>query len=174
MTKEEFRRVEAWLYSIRYLPLAIEDLKKALELLETRASSPPSWTSHMTLVPVVGGEQDSRQARWVEFLDDYETRRRELLRQISIRENKLSSYKRVMELLEAQNSQYTQLVRAKYINIVRPDSAIYEGILFVSKNLFYEMRLYVVKAFSYALPGQFDDYSGRKEGEKRDQKPQKP
>jgi hypothetical protein len=155
LTAQEFRRVEAWLYDVRRLASAIESLKIKLNQLETRAASPPAWVSNPDAIKVTGGIQESRLEKWVEFLDGYEFERQEILYKIRLRENKLETYEKVMDLLRSENGQYCQLVRAKYINRIRPDSAIYEGILFTSRSGFYRMRDYVLQAFWDCMPGQF-------------------
>lgn len=155
MTDEDFRKVEAWLYSIPRIEIALHNLKMELERLETKRQSPPTWMSNPNAVPVAGGELDSRQQKWIEFLDEYEIRRNELLEQIRYREQQIECFNRVLDMLRAENGQYAQLVKAKYIEKVKPDSAIYDGILVVSERTFYRMRAYVVKTFYECLPAQF-------------------
>jgi hypothetical protein len=77
LQEEDFRRVEAWLYSIPRIEIALENLKLALERLETKKASPPTWISNPGAVHVSGGQLDSRQQRWVEFLDEYDIRKNE-------------------------------------------------------------------------------------------------
>lgn len=155
MTKQEFRRVEAWLYSIPRMRIAIENLKSELEKLDTKAASPPTWMSNPNTIPVRSGNLDSKQEKWLEFMDEYPLRRQEILQQIRDREQQLACFEKVMEMLRAENGQYAQLVKAKYIEKVRPDWVIWETILFVGKTKFYEMRQYVVRAFFDCLPAQF-------------------
>lgn len=164
MTDEEFRRVEAWLYKIPRIEIALENLKLELQRLETKHQSPPTWVSNPNVVPVTGGNLDNWLEKWVEFEDEYDIRRNELLQQIQAREHQLACFNKVLDMLRAENSQLVQLVKAKYIDKIRPDSAIYNGILFVSKNTFYKMRYYVVKAFYDCLPGQFGDFLVTKRG----------
>ena len=65
-------------------------------------------------------------------------------------------------MLRVENSQLAQLVKAKYIDKIKPDSAIYDDVMFVSKTRFYEMRYYVVGVFFECLPGQFPNDSRTK------------
>lgn len=147
--------MEAWLYSIPRLRIAIENLKLELERLDTKAASPPTWVSNPN-TPVRGGNNlDSRQQKWLEFMDEYPLRRKEILQQIQDRERQLECFEKVMDMLRAENGQYAQLVKAKYIDKVRPDWVIYNNILSVSERTFYRMRAYVVKTFYECLPAQF-------------------
>lgn len=155
MTAEDFRRVEVWLYSISRASIALETLKLDLEKLDTRAASPPRWMSNLSLAPAFGGSTDSRQAKWVEFLDEYQVRRNDILEQIREKRQQLICFERVMKMLRNENSQLVQLVRKKYVEKVQPDHLIYENVLFVGKTTFYELRRYVVAAFLECLPGQF-------------------
>lgn len=155
MTHEDFRRVEAWLYNIPRVQIAIENLRHELERLDTKRNSPPTWMSNPDAVPVMGGELDSRQARWVEFLEEYPVRRAELLATITEREQQLKCFKQVLDILQAEDSRLAQLVRKKYIEKMRPDRAVWENVLFVSKPTYYRMRIYVVQAFFDCLPGYF-------------------
>jgi hypothetical protein len=159
MDEQDFRRVEAWLYSIPRIEIALDDLKLTLERLETKRATPPAWLSHPEATPVSGSQVDSRQQRWVEFLDTFDERAEELQGQIRYREQQLQCFNKVMDILRAENSQLAQLVRAKYIDKIKPDSAIYEGVLFVSKTRYYEMRHYAVNVFFECMPGQFPNYS---------------
>lgn len=163
MTDRDFRRVEAWLYSIPRMSIAIEDLKLALGRLETKRQSPPTWVSNPRALPVTGGEIDSKQQRWIEFLEKYDEQRCELLQQIHYRGDQIKCYQQVMDLLRRENGQLVQLVRKKYIEKVRPDQVIWETVLFVGKTKFYEMRRYIVQTFYECLPAQF--LKGRTKGE---------
>ena len=107
MTKEDFRRVEAWLYGIPRVEIALETLKMDLEKLETKAASPPTWMSVPTGgMPTGGGTSCSRQERWVEFLDEYPVKRNEILEGIRERRQQLTCFEKVMDMLRAENSQY--------------------------------------------------------------------
>ena len=157
LTAQEFRRVEVWLYDVRRLAPAIESLKLIRQLGDQGAASPPTWVSDPDAIRVTGGKQDSRLEKWVEWLDGYESERWEILDKLKTKENSLAGYEAVMKLLQSEQDggQLCQLVRAKYINRVRPDSAIYEYILFVGKGLFYTLRRYVLYTFFDCLPGEF-------------------
>jgi len=156
LTAEEFRRVEAWLYSIPRVKIALSTLKLDLEKLDTKAASPPTWMSNPGGIPITGGDLDSRQAKWVEFMDEYPIRRNEILEQIRERRQQLICFERVMGMLRAENVQLAQLVIKKYIEKQQPDSLIYETVLFVGHSKFYEMRRYIVQAFYECFPGQFN------------------
>lgn len=164
MTADDFRRVEAWLYSIPRIKIALGTLQLELEKLDTKASSPPRWMSNPEAIPTTGGDLDSRQAKWMEFMDEYPVRRAEIVEQIRERRQQLTCFERVMGMLRAENSQLAQLVNKKYIEKVQPDRVIYETVLFVGHSKFYEMRRYVIQAFFECLPGQFK--TRRKRGEK--------
>ena len=165
MTYDEFRRVEAWLYSIPRVQLAIENLMMELEKLDTRAASPPSWMSNPNATAVSGGgSMDSCQAKYMEFMDEYGLRRREVELAILERRQQLECFERVLDMLRTENGQLAQLVRKKYIEKIKPDVTIYETILFVGHSKFYEMRRYTVEAFFECLPGQFNER--RKRGQK--------
>ncbi len=155
MTKQEFRRVEAWLYSIPRLKIAVENLKLELERLDTKAASPPTWVSNPNAPAKGGNNLDSRQEKWLEFLDEYPLRRQEILQKIQEREQQLAGFEKVLDMLRNENGQYAQLVKAKYIEKVKPDSVIYNKLLVVSERTFYRMRIYVVKTFYECLPAQF-------------------
>lgn len=166
MTAEDFRRVEAWLYSIPRAHIALDTLKIDLEKLDTRAASPPSWMSNPNAQFSTGGGIDSRQAKWMEFIDEYQVRRNEILEGIRERRQQLVCFEKVMRMLRAENGQYVQLVQKKYIEKVQPDNVVYENILYVGHSKFYEMRRYVVAAFFECLPGQFPKKERRNCGEK--------
>ncbi|MCL6479639.1 MAG: hypothetical protein K6T65_14755 [Peptococcaceae bacterium] len=155
MTNEEFRKVEAWLYSIPRVRISLETLEIDLERLDTKAASPPTWMTNLNAVPVVGGDQDSRQAKWMEFMDEYHIRRNDILERIQERQQQLLCFEKVLDMLRAENAQLAQLVRKKYIEKIQPDRIIWETVLFVGHSKFYEMRRYVVQAFFECLPGQF-------------------
>jgi len=155
--REEFGHVESWLYSIPRVRIALETLKNDLDKLKTKAASPPTWVSNPGAVPVSGGNLDSRQSRWVEFMDEYPLRQAEILEAIQDRRQQLACYERVIQMLRAENSQLVQLVEKKYIEKVKPDGVIYDTVLFVGKTSFYEMRRYVVTSFYQCLPGRFQN-----------------
>lgn len=155
MDNQDFRRVEAWLYSIPRIEIALENLKIELERLETRRQSTPTWMPNPNAVPVTGGQLDSRQQKWVEFLSEYDERKRELQEQIRYRENQIECFQLVMNMLRQENAQLVQLVRKKYIEKVQPDWVIWKRVLFVGKTKFYEMRQYAVQSFFECLPAQF-------------------
>jgi len=155
MTNEEFRRVEAWLYSIPRIEIALESLKLELETLDTRAASPPTWMSNPSPVFVMGGDMDSRQARWVEFMDEYQVRRNEITEKIREREQQLACFEKVMDMLRSEDGKLAQLVRKKYVDKVRPDRTIWKDEIFVGKTTFYAMRNYTVRVFFESLPGLF-------------------
>ncbi|TYO94542.1 hypothetical protein [Desulfallas thermosapovorans] len=154
MTAEDFRRVKAWLYSIPRLKIAIENLRIELEKLDTRAASPPRWVSNPAGTFSTGGIIDSRQVRWVEFMDEYPLRRREIELDIHERQQQLECFERVMDMLRKEDARLVQLVRKKYLEKVH-DRDIWENVLYTSKATFYRMRIYVVEAFYECLPGQF-------------------
>jgi hypothetical protein len=155
LDKQQFRQVERWLYNIPYVEYALGNLRDALERLETRHASPPSWMPNLSLAPGGGGEESSRQQRWVEFEEEYPEKKRELQHQINEREAKIRGFYDVLDMLTAEDGSYSQLIRAKYIRTVFPDSAIYGGILFVSRRTFYRMRSHVVRTYFNCLPAQF-------------------
>jgi hypothetical protein len=84
-------------------------------------------------VPVTGGNLDSRQQRWVEFLDDYDNKRNDLLRQIEDKEWQIECYDQALDLFRQEDGKLAQFVRYKYITKIKPDSVIWENHIFVSK-----------------------------------------
>ncbi len=156
MTAEEFRQVEAWLYSIPRVLIALETLKMDLEKLDTRAASPPRWMSNPNALFSTGGGFDSRQLKWVEFMDEYQVRRNEILEKIRERRQQVRCFEKVMNMLRAENGQLAQLVNKKYIEKVQPDRVIWDVIM-VSERTFYRMRRYVVESFFECLPGRFQN-----------------
>ncbi len=157
MNSSDFGRVEAWLYSIPRLQIAIENLNLELDKLDTRAASPPRWMSNPDAVPSTGCDVDSRQAKWMEFMDEYELRRQEIERKLEDRRRQIRCFDRVMDMLREESALYSQLVRKKYLEKIKPDKKIWEHHLYVGKTKFYEMRIYVVEAFFECLPGQFPE-----------------
>lgn len=154
MTHDDFRRVEAWLYSIPRLEVAIETLQLELEKLDTKAASPPRWLSNPAGTFSSGGNLDSRQVKWVEFMDEYPVRRNEVLEAIRERRQQVACFNKVMDMLRAENGQLAQLVRKKYLEKVQPDRVIWDHIV-VSERTFYRMRRYVVESFYECIPGEF-------------------
>jgi hypothetical protein len=155
LTTDEFARVEKWLYSIPRIEIAVETLTLEIERLNTKAVTPPTWMSTPNGGMPTGGTSCSRQENWVEFLDEYPVRKNELLDKIEDRQKQLKCYEKVMNILRAEDSRYTQLVWNKYIKKVTPDRIIWEEHLFISKSSFYRMRSYIVESFLECLPGQF-------------------
>lgn len=155
MTGEDFRRVEAWLYSIPRMEIALDNLRRELGGLDTRAASAPVVLSNPTGIHVTGGNQDSLQDRWVEFLSDYQVRRKEIQERIMQYQEQLDSFNRVLEMLKNENSQLERLVKKKYIEKVKPDQIIWDTVLFVGKATFYRMRIYILGTFFECLPYKF-------------------
>jgi hypothetical protein len=147
LTEQEYRQVEKWLYSITRIEIAIEGLKKALEQLDTRRASPPTWMSNPTAIPVMGGDLDSRQQRWAEFLDEYNNQRTDLLQHIQEKESQLDCFNKVLDQLRDEDGKLAQLVRYKYLHKIKPDSVIYENHIYVSRTEFYRMRSYIIQFF---------------------------
>ncbi len=155
MTKEEAQRVKRWLYSIPAIEYSIINLQRALDDLETRRQSPPTWMSNPDAVGVTGGEETSRQETWAIFLDQYEARRSYLEDLIRQRTIKVAQYREVMELLAQENSLAAQAIRKKYYDKVKPDRDIYRLFLFCSEETFYRLLRKGIRFYYEALPEVF-------------------
>jgi len=158
LTKEEAKRVKAWLYSISKTEYALENLKRALEDLETRYQSPPTWMRNPDAVAVMGGEETSKQETWVQFLEYYPARKSFLEDKIAAHERKLQQYRETLELMAA-DPQWGQLgkdiIRLKYYRRVRPDRAIYTMFLFCTEETFYRAHRRAIQFFYDVLPDVF-------------------
>lgn len=158
MDRNDTKRVKAWLYSIRKTELALVNLRQALAELETRRESPPTWMRSPELVSVVGGESESKQENWVEFLEVYPARKSFLEDNIVKHETKLRQYRETLEVL-AQDQKWgyigAEIIRKKYYCKIQPDKAIYTMFLFCSPETFYRAHRRALQFFFDVLPDVF-------------------
>lgn len=155
MTKKERAKVVQWLHSIPKTEYSIGNLRRALEDLETRYQSPPTWMSNPDAIGVMGGIEESKQETWVQFLDAYPARKSYLEDLIEKRTLKVRQYFEVLELLAQENSLAAQAIRKKYYEKVKPDKAIYTMFLFCSEEWFYKLLRKGIRFYYEALPEVF-------------------
>lgn len=146
--------VEKWLHSISKLQLAVKTLQIKLDILDTRAASPPRWVSNPMVAINAGSSADSRQARYVEFLDEYPHQRKDLELAILERQQQLKCFDLVLKMLREENIRLAQLVDCKYLHKMN-DQKIWEDVLYTSKSTFYRLKEQAVEAFYECLPGEF-------------------
>jgi hypothetical protein len=151
--RNDFKRVERWLFSIPKKYIALDSLRARLDALDTKAASPPRWIPTLEQVPAFGGETESRQQRWVEFMEQYPVEREFLAKEIKRLEEALSLYERVMMELNKEDELYHRLIRLKYEKKWENDRVWAE--LHISKATFFRMRYRLVQTFYECLPGEF-------------------
>lgn len=157
MTKQERKKVVQWLYSIPAIEYSVGNLKRALEDLETRYNSPPTWMSNPDALGVMGGDETSRQETWAIFLEQYPARKSYLEDLIAQRTNKVRQYHEVLSLLAQENSLAAQVIRKKYYDKVKPDRDIYRLFLFCSEETFYRALRRGIRFYFTTLTGVFSN-----------------
>ncbi|NPV90114.1 MAG: hypothetical protein HPY50_04970 [Firmicutes bacterium] len=155
MDNSEFRRVEAWLYGIPRMEMALENLKLELGRIDSQAASPPMAASNPSGIRVTGGRRDSMLDNWVEFLNDCEIRQGEIRERIKHLQEQIDWFNRVLRLLERENPLLVLLVKKKYLERVKPDQIIWDTVLYVGKTKFYDMRRQALEVFLECLPMSF-------------------
>lgn len=156
MTQEEVKRVKSWLYSIRRSEIALANLTKALEELESRHYSPPTWMQAPPEAVMVSGSMGgSKQEAWTEFLDEYPARRSFLEDNIVKHSSKISCFWTTLDLLAEEDNVGAQAIRKKYYDKVRPDKAIYTMFLFCSEETFYRALRRALHFYYDVLPDIF-------------------
>ena len=132
MTKEEVGRVEHWLYSIPRTELALANLRRALDDLEQRMESPPTWMQAPSMAPIRGSQE-----AWLQFLDEYPARKSFLEYNIDRHNQKIKRLWEALDALKSEDSRAAEVIRKKYYDHVRPDRSIYTMFLFCGADLFY-------------------------------------
>lgn len=158
MTEQDGKAVKQFLYSIRRTELAIINLEKALEELDTRRESPPDWMSRLDAVGGSGGGGGSKLESWTEFLDTYPARRSYLEDQLKQHRRKVEQYNQAVEMISKEprwGALGKDIVRLKYYQHVRPDRAIYTLYLFCAERTFYEAHRRALKMVYDILPDRF-------------------
>ena len=155
MTKQERTKVIRWLRSIPGTEYSITSLTRALEALESRKESPPTWMSNPDAVAAMGGEDTSKQEQWLEFLEAYPARKSYLEDLIAQRTRKVEQFWEVLDLLARENGLGAQAIRKKYYDQVRPDRDIFRYHLFCSEDWFYKCLRRGVRFYFDTLPDLF-------------------
>jgi hypothetical protein len=159
MTKQEIAAVKAYLYSIKRTEIAIINLTRALEDLDTRMQSPPTWMSNPEAVGVYGASNESRQETWVMFQEAYPERRAFLNDKLHEKRRKVEEYETTLAAMVQEGNWgplAVQIVKYKYNMRVSPDSAIYLYHLFCTKETFYRLHRRALQFFCDALPHRFE------------------
>ncbi|TWH49608.1 DUF1492 domain-containing protein [Sporomusa sp. KB1] len=155
MNQQEKKAVIQYLYSIKRTELAITNLERAIEDLETRRESPPVWMHNLDSVSVTGGMESSKQEAWVQFIEAYPERKSFLKDQLQQKQNKIQQYNEIITALSREGnwgSLAAQIIRHRYIQRISPDKAIYTLFLFCSESTFYKTHRQALKYFNDVLP----------------------
>ncbi|MBM7866003.1 hypothetical protein GTO89_06385 [Heliobacterium gestii] len=158
LNRETAKQVQAWLLSIRKTEVALANTKRALDDLETRRASPPTWVSQLSVAKGAGGVPESRQEAWVIFLEEYPLKKSYLEDRIEQFERKLAQYRHVLETMAEESRWGTagaELIRRKYYQQIQPDSVIYQMHLFCSKETFYRIHRKALQYCYDVLPDLF-------------------
>lgn len=157
MTEAERKKVQHFLRSIRKAELAVIDLNRAIEDLDTRRESPPTWMINLESAGVSGGIGENRLETWAEFIDTYEARRSFLREMLRRNARKVEDYKRTMEAL-AHEDNYgclaVEIINLKYYRKV-PDEVACRYHLFCAKRTYYRTHVAGLIFFCEALPSRF-------------------
>jgi len=155
MDSNDFKRVEAWLYSIPKTRIAYENLNNRLNSLHKKMNLIPAvQATKYENGKVSGGIKESQQEKWIERMASLLDERQAVLEALNKKRKKLKCFEQVMELLGRENEKYPEIVEKKYIYRIKPDVRIYRS-LYLSERHFYRMRRYVVQTFFNCLPGEF-------------------
>jgi hypothetical protein len=158
MDGQEAQRVKQFLYSIRTTEFAIGNLERAIEDIETRHESPPTWSPHLDTAGVSGGSGASKLETWTEFLvDTYDARRSFLADSLAQHKRKVQQYEDTLLAMVGERWGHlgAEIVRLKYHKRVRPDSAIYCYHLFCAERTFYQAHNRALQFFYEAMPDRF-------------------
>lgn len=157
MTKTEQKRITQFLYSIPTTEFAIENIKNDIELLDQRMQTPPKITSGEG--GIMGGEECSKEERWVLFVDQYQERREYLTAMLAQHQLKVSDYYNTLDKM-AELHDWGRLARQicndKYYRRRSPDVAIYSQ-LFCAERTFYKHLGQAQRFFLECLPNRFAD-----------------
>lgn len=155
MTKQEARRVHAWLHSIRRTERALENLRVALDDLETRYASPPTWMRSLKEVTVTESAVDtSKQEAWAAFLEEYPARKSFLQDVIRQHERKLEAWRDTLEDLRREDPLAAAVVKDVFYFRIRPYEAVWRREA-VSNTTFYRALNFGMKFFFETLPHLF-------------------
>lgn len=157
MTKQEQAAVKQWLHSIKRSELAIINLTKAIEEIETRRESPPTWMPRYEMSGG-GGNGGSKQESWVEFVDQYDARKKYLEQELTRIKNKVEQYNNTLDNMNNEpqwGSLAVQIIKAKYYKHISPDFAIFTYHLFCSKETFYRTHRKALQFIVDVLPNIF-------------------
>ena len=158
MNKAEQKRVKQFLYSIKVTELAIFNLQRAIDDLDTRKASPPTWMSNPDVCGVSGGSAGSQQESWVEFLDAYPARRSFLTDTMDRHRRKVADYNETIDSMR-ETEQWgplgADIIRLKYYHHIHPDQTIWCYHLFCSKAAFYRTHYAALRFFYEVLPQRF-------------------
>lgn len=156
MTQEEIKKVKSWLYSIRRSEIAFANLTKALEELESRNCSPPTWMKAPPEAVMVSGSMGgSKQEAWTEFLDEYPARKSFLEDNIRKHELKINCFWKTQDALAEEDNIGAQAIRKKYYDKVRPDRAIYTMFIFCTPETYYRSLRRALQFYYDVLPDIF-------------------
>lgn len=158
MTEQQKYRVKQFLYSIRRTEQAILNLEQAIDDLDARYNSPPTWVSNSSALPVTGGEPRDKLQDWAEFVETYKARRSFLRDNLLRCRRKVEQYRETLEAMRGEaelGDLAVRLVECKYYRQVRPDSAIWSMYLFCGKTYFYELHARALRYFFDVLPDRF-------------------
>lgn len=154
MSQDYFRRVEAWLYSIPGLQVAISNLKQQLEQLEEQlAVMPTASTARPDRVKVAGGEHDSIQDRWLNKQEAIEDKRNWLKLLLKEKQAELDLFTSQLEQLRKDDHLAADVVELRYIKKFGPEKTAIEA--FTSERSVYRARKRAVEYFFNALPWLF-------------------
>lgn len=155
MNQQEKKEVIQYLYSIKRTEVAITNLARAIDDLETRRQSPPDWMHNPDSISVTGGMEGSKQEAWAEFIEAYPARKSFLEDQLQQKQKKIEQYNEIITALAQEGRWGTlavQIIRHKYIQRITPDKAIYTMFLFCAEKTYYRIHRRALQYFIDVLP----------------------
>ena len=158
MTEQEKKSVQAFLWSIRKTEIAIHNLERAIETLDTRRESPPDWMSRLSAAGGGGGSGTSQLESWTEFLEAFPARRSYLSDQLIQHKRKIEQYQdAIMYLINEPRWGVlgAEIIKIKYYQQVKPDKAIYTMYLFCAERTFYDAHSRALRTIFDLMPDRF-------------------
>lgn len=155
MTRDEVKRVQRWLYSIRAKEVAIDNIQTSLERLETRRQSMPTVVQQLSPTAGCGsGEPESQPEKWVVFDEHYESRIELYRVRLEDYQHEIAQYISSLEELskdEKWGDLAARIIHSKYYRQQSPDERIFNS-LACSRNTFYIAHRIGLEFFFRAIP----------------------
>lgn len=153
MTKKDKEIIYRFLRSIKKRELSVNDMKNALERMEERFKTPPSWTSNIESLGG-GGFTNSKIDKWIEFLDTFETRKSFYQDEIFESTRKINLYYKTLDDLAECEPHFgtlgVEIIRLKFYYCLA-DETIYTDKLFCSRMTYYRTLRKTLEFFADVL-----------------------